>query len=349
MRVETFVPAGDWKRAQTVAVAAEQAGFDCLGSPEIAHDPFIPLAMAAVATERIGLRTSIAVAFPRSPMITANLGWDLHAQSGGRFALGLGTQVRAHNERRFSVPWGAPRARMKEYVQALRAIWRCWERGEPLRFEGKHYRFSLMTPEFSPRASGLPPVPVFCAAVRPAMLRMVGEVCDGVRLHGFATRRYLETVALPELSAGLAAAGRARETFEICGGGFVCTGADADAVARAREVMRYRVAFYGSTPAYRPVLEAHGWQDVGEQLHAMSRAGKWSEMPAVISDDILEPFVACAPYRDLKAEVERRFAGLTDTIELAVDVTDEAGALRELLEDVHGIDTPCAGAQTSWD
>ena len=180
-------------------------------SAEIANDPFVPLAFAAVATQRIELSTGICVAFPRSPMVVAETSWDLHAQSGGRFRLGLGSQVKGHNERRFSVPWSAPVPRLREYVESLRAIWRCWEKQEPLRYEGEHYRFTLMTPEFSPPPSGLPAIPVSIAAVGPDMLKLAGRVCDGVRLHGFATRKYLEEVALPQIEAGLRrAAARAR-------------------------------------------------------------------------------------------------------------------------------------------
>jgi probable F420-dependent oxidoreductase len=219
MRVETFGPQGSWRKSRESAVQAEDMGFDSFASPEIAHDPFFPLAMAATATKRIGLRTAIAVAFARSPMVMANVAFDLARESNGRFALGLGTQVRAHNERRFSVRWEKPKERMKEYVLALRAIWRTWEKKEPLRFEGEHYTFTLMTPEFSPEPTGLPPIPVYTAAVRPAMLQLAGEVCDGVRLHGFATRKYLTEVALPSILSGLVSRGKRREDFEVCGEG----------------------------------------------------------------------------------------------------------------------------------
>ena len=175
----------------------------------------MPLGFAALATERIRLATAIAVCFPRSPMVVANTAWDLQEQSGGRFVLGLGAQVKGHNERRFSVPWSAPVPRIREYVESLRAIWRAWEKGEELNYEGEHYRFTLMTPEFSPRPTGLPRVPITIAAVGPAMIKQAGRVCDGVRLHGFATREYLEQVALPMLDEGLAESGRKRSEFEL--------------------------------------------------------------------------------------------------------------------------------------
>lgn len=209
--------------------------------------------------------------------------------------------MKGHNERRYGVPWTAPVPRLREYVQALRALWRCWEKREPLRVEGEHYRLSLMTPEFSPAPSGLPPIPIAIAAVGPDMLRLSGRVCDGVRLHGFCTRRYLEEVALPRIRNGLDRAGRKRSHFEVWGGGFVATGRDAAEVARALEWVRYRVAFYGSTRTYLPVLELHGWQDLGARLHRLSVAGRWREMAAGVPDDVLHEFVAAAPYPELAA------------------------------------------------
>ena len=299
MKIETGIPLNDWRAVAPAALRAEQLGFDGVLSFEIANDPFMPLAFAALATERVSLGTAIAVAFPRSPMVVANTAWDLNVQSGGRFTLGLGTQVKGHNERRFSVPWSAPLPRMREYVQALRAIWRCWENGEKLDFTGEHYNFTLMTPEFSPPPSGLPPVPVTIAAVRPAMLKMAGQVCDGVRLHGFATRRYLEQVAMPALAEGMEKGHRARDQFEIWGGGFISTGPDEEAVAKQREWVRYRIGFYGSTRSYLPVLEVHGWEELGAKLNDMARNGKWKEMPAEIPDQVLDEFTVSATWRDL--------------------------------------------------
>jgi len=349
MRVEAFAPQGSWLAAQKAAVFAEEAGFDSFASPEIAHDPFFPLAMAAVATQRIGLRTAIAVCFPRSPMVMANIAWDLQRESKGRFTLGLGTQVKPHNERRFSVKWEKPRQRLHEYITSLRAIWRSWEKKEKLRFEGEHYQFSLMTPEFSPAPMGLPPVPVYAAAVRPAMLELTGEVCDGVRLHGFATRKYLEEVALPAISKGLTSRNKSRDSFEICGGGFIATGPDEAAVKEMFELIRYRVAFYGSTPSYLPVLEAHGWQDLGTELNRLSRAGDWAKMAAAVPDDVVHAFCAVSPYEGLKQAIERRFGGISDCVELGFTETTEAGLIRELLTDIQSIETPCKGVKTSWD
>ena len=316
MRVETGVPMNDWRSVAETARQAEALGYDGIVSFEIKNDPFIPLALAAIATERIHLGTAIAVCFPRSPMVVALTAWDLHRQSKGRFTLGLGTQVKGHNERRFSVPWGPPLPRLREYIQSLRAIWRCWEHKEPLNFEGEHYRFTLMTPEFSPEPTGLPPIPISIAAVKPGMMRLAGRHCDGVRLHGFATRKYLEETALPEIHAGLEKSDRSREQFEIWGGGFIATGPDDESVAEQLETIRYRIAFYGSTRSYHGVFAAHGWEDLGMKLHAMSRAGKWKEMAAEIPDDVVREFAAAGRYDEIANAVENRFSGLADSIAL---------------------------------
>jgi probable F420-dependent oxidoreductase len=347
MRVEAFALQRDWRRVAAAAERAEALGFDSLASAEIDGDPFLPLAVAALATSRIRLRTAIAVAFPRSPMVVAQIAWGLHTNSGGRFTLGLGTQVKGHNERRFSVPWSEPVKRMREYVESLRAIWRTWETGAPLAYEGEHYRFTLMTPEFSPPPSGLPPVPVYIAAVRPAMIRLAGRVCDGVRLHGFCTRRYLAEVALPSIEAGLVRAGRDRRHFEVCGGGFVATGRDEAEVARAVEAIRYRIAFYGSTRTYLPVLSLHGWDDLGAELHMLSKQGRWADMAARVSDDVVREFAVIAPHDGLGRAIEQRFGGLTDSIELGLPDGIADGEARELVAEVHAVATRFVGAVTS--
>jgi probable F420-dependent oxidoreductase len=349
MRIETTIPLGDWRAVAPAAARAEALGFDGVTSPEIANDPFVPLAFAALATERIQLGTAIAVAFPRSPMVVANLAWDLQVNSRGRFVLGLGPQVKGHNERRFSVPWGPPVPRLREYVESLRAIWRCWERREPLRYEGEHYRFTLMTPEFSPPPSGLPPVPITIAAVGPDMLRLAGRVCDGVRLHGFCTRRYLEERALPKLEAGLARSGRDRRNFELWGGGFIATGRDADQVARQVEWTRYRIAFYGSTRTYSTVLSLHGWDELAARLHEMSKRGQWNEMAAQIPDEVVHEFAAVAPYDQIVGAVEKRFGGLVDAIALGFPDETPAGLVRELLADLRRIPHAFEGYRATWD
>jgi probable F420-dependent oxidoreductase len=337
MRVSTTLPSHDWRACGPAARQAEEDGFDSVQSNEIRHDPFAPLAFAALATERVQLVTSVAIAFPRSPMIVANQAWDLHTHSKGRFVVGLGSQVKAHNERRFSVPWIAPAARLGEYVESLRAIFRCWEHKERLNYKGEYYNFSLMTPEFSPPPQGLPLPPVAMAAVGPLMLKTAARVADSVRLHSFATREYLENIVRPLLAEGLTANGKSFDNFEITGGGFVATGPDAATVKAAAEKARYRVAFYGSTPAYRGVFDLHGVPDLGVKLNEMSKAGQWDRMAAEVPDDILDLFVARATYDDLPAAIEKRYGGIVDTVTIDFTPGTDAATRREVIRAIQKI------------
>jgi probable F420-dependent oxidoreductase len=348
MRIDTGIPMNDWRAIGPAAKTAEAQGFDGLTSFEIKTDPFLALAFAALATERVQLGTGIAVAFPRSPMVTAQLAYDLHRQSGGRFHLGLGTQVKGHNERRFSVPWSAPAPRMREYVESLRAIWRCWEKQERLHYEGEHYRFTLMTPEFAPEPTGLPRIPVSIAAVGPVMLELAARVCDGVRLHGFATRKYVEEVCLPRIEKGLAHSGRPRAQFEIWGGGFIVTGADAAELRQQFEAVRYRVAFYGSTRSYHGVFAVHGWEELGMKLHEMSKRDRWNEMAAQVPDDVVRSFAAVGTYDELASAVEARFGGLSDTLALGFGAELDPGVVRELVQDLQRIPAAFEGYETEW-
>jgi probable F420-dependent oxidoreductase len=348
MRILTTLPQDDLNAVPAAARAAEVAGYDGLITSENRNEPFLALGVAAVSTTSIGLGTGIAIAFSRSPMPVANVSWDLQTASRGRFVLGLGSQVRAHNENRFSVPWSPPVPRMREYVEALRAIWRCWEKGEKLHYRGQHYKFTLMTPNFTPRSAGQPMVPVTIAAVGPAMLRLAGEVCDGVRLHGFCTRRYLDEVVLRELGVGMARSGRSREHFEISGGGFIATGRDDAAVAKMVEWVRYRVAFYASTPSYWPVLDVHGLREIGEKLNAMSKAGQWDRMAGEISDDVLRLFAAVGTHRDIAREIERRFGGGADAVALSGGYGVKQEIPPDLIQDLRRIPSAFAGYRTEW-
>jgi probable F420-dependent oxidoreductase len=348
MRILTGVPQEDLAEAGAAAREAEAAGYDGIVTSENKNDPFLALGVAAVNTSRVDLCTGIAIAFSRSPMPVANAAWDLQVASRGRFVLGLGSQVRAHNENRFSVPWTAPAPRMREYVLALRAIWRTWEKGDKLDFRGQHYKFTLMTPNFTPRSTGQPMVPVTIAAVGPAMLRLAGEVCDGVRLHGFCTRRYQDEVVMPELRTGMVKSGRAREHFEITGGGFIATGAADESVAKMLEWVRYRVAFYGSTPAYWPVLEIHGLHDLGRKLNAMSKAGQWDQMAAEISDDVVRLFAVVAPHKDLAGEIARRFGGVSDAVGLSGGYGVRQHVPPDLIQDIRQIPSVFSGYHTTW-
>ena len=316
MKINTGIPAHDLNLVVAAAREAEASGFDGISTQENRQDPFLPLAVAASHTENLAIRTNIAIAFARSPMVAANLSWDLQRASGGRFTLGIGSQVKGHNIRRFSVPWSAPAPRMREYVQALRAIWACWQDGSRLDYQGEHYQFSLMTPNFTPEPlpGELPKVQI--AAVGPAMMKVAAEECDGVMLHAFCTRKYLDEVVMPRLLAGLETRACPREAFEISGGGFVVTGATDEAVAKMFEWVRTRVGFYGSTPSYWPVFEVHGWDDLGRELNTLSKAGRWDDMTKAIPDDIVHHFCAVGRFDEIQSRIAERFGGVADVLSL---------------------------------
>jgi probable F420-dependent oxidoreductase len=348
MRVFTMLPMRHWREAGPAAAAAEAAGFDAVMTAELGHDVFTPLAFAALATERIELTPSIAVAFPRSPTVLASQAWDLQANSSGRFVLGLGSQVKGHNERRYGIAWSPPAPRLRDYVRALRAIWRCWEIGGKLDYHGEHYKLTLMTPDFSPEPTGLPMVPVTIAAVGEAMLRVAGEVCDGVRLHPLCSRRYVEEVALPRIREGMQRSGRSRANFDLFGGGFVVTGPDAQTVAGGMEWVRHRVSLYASTRTYAPILRLHGLEELGLRLHTMSVEGRWSEMPAEVSDDVVRIFAACGTYDEIASAIAARYGGLADAIEVNFPPGTPAGLQRELLADIRRIPHTFEGFDTRW-
>lgn len=323
MRVTTSITTDDLASIPETARRLEAQGFDAVTAQENRHDPFVPLTLAATTTNRLGLATNVAISFPRSPMLAATVAWDLHLLSGGRFTLGLGSQIRPHNERRFSVPWSAPAPRMREYVQSIRAIFACWQTGERLRYEGDHYQFTLMTPNFTPPRLNGPTPQIHIAAVGPNMLGVAGNECDGAMLHGFCTRAYLEQAILPRLQRGLDNSGRSRADFEITGGGFVATGATNQEVDEAIEFVRKRVGFYGSTPSYWPVLELHDQLELGHKLNALSKAGEWDAMTQAVSDDVLELFCARGRHDEIARAVQDHFGGLVDTIGVDASVPAE--------------------------
>ena len=263
MRIELHLPNHDLRLAQTSAVAAEQAGFDSVVALENAHGPFPPLAVAALATKRVEIGPAVAIAFPRSPTIMAHAALDLHKASNGRMHLGIGSQVKGHNERRYGLDWTPPAPRMRDYIGALRALWRAWETETPIDYHSDAYTLTLTTPNFSPKPTGLPEIPISMSAVGPGMLRVAGEVANGVRLHPFSTRRYLEEVSLERIGVGLTTAGRARSDIEVISGAFIATGADEAAVREMREYVRFRISFYCSTRAYWNVLRLHGLEELG--------------------------------------------------------------------------------------
>ncbi len=298
------------------ARAAEDDGYDGFWLSEVTHDPFVGLAVAALSTERVQLGTAIAVAFARNPMTTAAAADDLQALSGGRLVLGLGTQVKAHVTRRFSMPWSHPAARMREYVLALRAIWDTWHTGAPLAFRGEFYTHTLMTPFFTPQPHGFGPPPVLLAGVGATMTEVAGEVADGFLPHGFTTERYLREVTLPALQRGRSRTGRTLEGFVVKGSPMVAAGRTEEEREQARAGVRSQIAFYGSTPAYRPVLELHGWGELGDRLHALSLRGRWEEMGPLLDDEVLETFAVVGTPEEAGREVARRYGDLFDRLSL---------------------------------
>ena len=339
MRVFTSLPQEDLKKVGPRAQEIEAAGYTGVTTQENRHDPFLSLAVAGYTTRRMELHTSVAIAFARSPMVCANVGWDIAASTGGRFTLGLGSQIRAHNEKRFSVPWTAPAPRMREYVQAVRAIWAAWKGDGKLNYVGKHYNFTLMTPNFVPEPYDAPAPRIGLAAVGPAMLKVAAEECDSAKLHVFCTRKYLEQAIQPILEAGLAKSGRKREDFEITGGGFVVTGKDDEAVQKLFDWVRYRVAFYGSTPAYWPVFEVHGLGDLGRKLNAMTKAGQWDKIAGEVSDDVVHLFSAVGRHDQLEKAVTERFGGLVDSISASASSSKPSDLPPGLIQDLQRIPT----------
>jgi probable F420-dependent oxidoreductase len=307
VRVDVAFPTTGPVDVRPAARAAEAAGYDGAWTSEIRHDPLLQLSLAAVETSTITLGTAIALAFARNPMSLAVSTNDLQTLSQGRLVVGLGSQIRAHITRRFSMPWSQPAARMREYVLALRAIWAAWENGTPLAFEGEFYTHTLMTPMFDPGPNPFGPPRVFLAGVGDAMTAAAGEVGDGFLAHGFTTERYLREVTLPTLTA---ARGGSLEGFDVCGGPFVVTGATEEDFAAAKTAVKAQVAFYASTPAYRAVLELHGWGALGEELHGLTRSDRWSEMGALIDDEVLDAFAVVAEPADVAPQLVARYGDI---------------------------------------
>jgi probable F420-dependent oxidoreductase len=312
MKLDVGMLTHDLQSIPGYARKVEALGYDCLWSAETQHDPFLPLAVAATVTSKIKLGTSIAVAFPRSPMILAHISWDLAKASGGRFTLGLGSQVKGHNERRFSVKFESPAPKMREVVLALRAIWDCWQNGTKLDFKGQFFRFDLMTPFFNPGPIEHPRVPVFIAGVNPTMCRVAGEVCDGLHVHPFNSPKYLRELVRPAVEEGMAKAGRPRADFTYVTSSFVVVGDTGPEIAQQKQAVKQQIAFYASTRTYEPVLAVHGWQDLVPQLHRKSVEGDWKGMAELITDEMLETYAVVGSYANIATRLEERYAGLLD-------------------------------------
>jgi probable F420-dependent oxidoreductase len=308
--IDAHLDTADLRAVPVLARAAEARGVAALWIPETTRDPFLWAALAVEHTARVEVGTAIALAFTRSPTSLAYTAWDLARLSGGRFILGLGTQVRAHVERRFGMPWDRPLARLRDVVGAIRAVWAAWRDGTPLRYRGPFYSLSLMTPFFTP-----PPftgtIPIYLAAVNPAMCRLAGEIADGIHVHPLHSRAYLHDVVLPAVDAGLAHAGRDRGSLTVATSAIVVPDDDeATALAQARRT----IAFYASTPAYRPVLVHHGWEETGERLSRLASAQRWEELPSLISDEVVETFAVAGSAATLTERLSARYQGLVDRL-----------------------------------
>lgn len=301
----------------------EQLGFDGVVTAEIRNDPFVVVGLGAAVTERVELRTGIAVVFARSPMTTAYSAHDLNVYSRGRFTLGLGSQIQAHITKRFGMPWHGPAKQMAEFIRALNAIWDCWYDGKPLNFRGDCYRHTLMTPDFTPHDTRFGRPRVVMAAVGPLMIATAAREADGILVHTFCTPKYLEEEILPRIAATLAESGRSRADFEVSFPPFVVTGATEAEFEAAKQQVKYRIAFYGSTPAYRPVLECHGWGDLQPKLNQLSKNNGWERMPELIGDEMLETFAVVGEPRQVATEIRRRYGHLVDRLTLENTLPDD--------------------------
>lgn len=338
MHVDVTLLVPDMDQMPALARAAEVVGFDALWTSETKHNPFLPLTLAAEHTRRLHLGTAVAIAFPRSPLVTAHIAWDLQKLSRGRFILGLGTQVKAHIERRFGVPWEAPVAKLREYIQALRAIWDAWQNRTRLNFRGRFYKHTLMTDFFDPGPIDHPHIPVYVAGVNPGLIRLAGELADGFHVHPFHSVRYMQEVFLPTLNEALRAAGRARKDIQLASTVFAITGRTPAEMDAVREMVRQQIAFYASTPSYRVVLAVHGWEEVGERLSRLAARKRWEEMPGLIGDEMLHVYAVEAPWQDLPEALVRRYHGVLDRIALYYPFRlEDQGMWQELVAAVHAL------------
>lgn len=315
MRVDAMLSGAGLAEIADTAQAFEAAGYSGVWSSEVAHEPFMQLLAASQAARRVQVGTAISVAFARTPMSTAYAAHDLHRYSDGRFVLGLGSQVKAHVERRFSMPWSHPAPRMREYISALRAIWDAWADGSRLDFRGDFYTHTLMTPFFTPAAGEHGAPPVYLAAVGELMTQVAGEVADGLLVHPFTTHAYLTQRTLPAVERALARSGRTRADFAVCVSAMVVTGRTEEELAAADAGVRAQLAFYGSTPAYRAVLEQHGWGDLGDELNRLSRTpgdDRWQRMRELVDDEMLHAFAIVAEPEHVGAAIVERFGAIAD-------------------------------------
>ncbi len=313
MKIDTGLGT-DLTKAPAAGKQAEADGYDAVWTAETSHDPFFPLALAAPATETIELGTSIAVAFARNPMLLANIGYDLQSLSNGRFVLGLGSQIKPHITKRFSMEWSNPAVRMREMIQAIHAIWDCWENGEKLEFRGDFYTHTIMTPFFNPGPNPHGKAKIYLAGVGPLMTQVAGEVADGFFAHPFTTPDFLREVTLPAIAEGQATGGRTRDQIEVALPAFVVTGKNEAEMEKVANAIRGQISFYGSTPSYRPVLEHHGWGDLQTELNTLSKRGEWQTMAGLIDDDVLDTFAVVAEPSGVAAGLKERYGDTVDRL-----------------------------------
>ncbi len=321
MKIDTGLLPGSLPAVPEAARAAEEIGFDALWTAETSHDPFFPLLLAAEHTSRIKLGTAIAVAFPRAPMVLAQIAWDLQAFSGGRFILGLGTQVKGHNERRFGIKWEHPGPKLREMIQCIRAIWDCWQNGTRPSFEGRFYRFTLMTPFFSAGPIEHPHIPIYIAGVNEYMCRLAGELCDGFHVHPFHSLNYLHEVVLPNVSAGLKKAGRDPGACALSTTAFVIAGETPEEIEAAKGPVRQQIAFYASTRTYRRVLELHGWGETCDRLNAKAARGDWAGMASEITDEMLHVYAVTGKWEEIPEKIQAKYGGILDRVSLYMPFT----------------------------
>ena len=324
----------------TNARQAEELGFDGILVPEAGgHDPFFPVLIAAQHTKRVSLRTGIAVAFPRSPMVMAQMAWDLQQFSGGRFELGLGTQVKGQNERRYATPWpAAPGPRLREYILCLQAMLRTFQNGDqPSYFEGKHYQFSLMPPFFNPGPIEHPHVPIYVAAVNKYLSRLAGELCDGIFPHPICTPKYMREVVIPAMDAGARKAGRQLSDIGVLISPMIVTGRNKAEIERKKVFLKQRLGFYASTRLYHAPLELHGFLEVGQQLFRLSMEGKWRDMIDLVSDEMLAEFATVAPLDELGPKLRECWGDIVSVmhLDLPAELREDAAGIRKLIEALH--------------
>jgi probable F420-dependent oxidoreductase len=316
MKVYTTAPLEDPRAARHLYPELEAIGYDGVFSFEAKHDPFLPLAVAAEHTERIRLGTAIAIGFARNPMNLASLAYGLQSLTGGRFLLGLGSQVRPHIEKRFSMPWSKPAARMREMTLAVRAIFEAWEGIAPLDFEGEFYRHTIMIPAFDPGPNPFGAPPIYTAGFGPRMTEVAGEVADGFFGHPFNSRASLLKNTLPALERGLARSGRTRQDLDVICATLVVSADDDESFERSVAAAKKQLAFYGSTPAYRPTLDCHGWGELHLELNRMSKQGRWDEMAEHIDDEVLETLAVVGPRAEIAGKIRARLEGIADGVSL---------------------------------